>query len=415
MLFIAVRKTNLIAALFFVMTGLSLATQAYAGCGEIQPGIQKIIDEDRVKLKIPGLQVSVTCPGATAPFNLVSGTTTSDGNVRVQTDHLFQIGSVTKSFTAAIILQLEAEQRLTINDDIGKWLPKLPDEWKQITIRQLLNHTSGLEDYSASTAFQQIMLWNNGKIQWAPEELLKYVPNKLLFKPGTQYHYTNTNYVLAGMIINAVTGRSYEEEINSRLIRALNLNNTFYWPRAYDETLKKRLVHGYLDYESLGGARDVTDVNMSFANSAGALVSNTNDVNLWFEKLIKGSVLPPRQMDELMSLVDVTNAEPLPVSSKKEGYGLAVMHSTERFGMDGWYHPGQTMGYGTIMMWMKCLDIFVATTVNRFNGNPDAAAVTRDVVTYIQKTLDTGNQCISIPASSRPEFADEMKLIRMDR
>jgi CubicO group peptidase (beta-lactamase class C family) len=121
------------------------ASTAFANCGPLlNETVQKTIDTYRTENNIPAIQASVFCPGENQPRDFISGTKTKEGADPIKADTLFQIGSETKSFIAAIILQLEADGLLSIEDDIGTWLPQLPAHWKKITIKQLLNHTSGL-------------------------------------------------------------------------------------------------------------------------------------------------------------------------------------------------------------------------------------------------------------------------------
>jgi len=267
--------------IFMIIFGMDVS---YAECGKnINESIQKIIDENRIKYQIPGLEVSVSCPGEEVPRDFVSGTTTIDGTVPVQSDHLFQIGSETKSFVAAIILQLEAEGRLSIYDPIGAYLKNIPDAWQIATIQQLLNHTSGIFNYTQVLEFWQTMKDSDFKKQWSSVELISLAKDKELnFSPGLGWSYSNTNYVLAGMLVEAVTGKSIEEELNTRLFQPLYLCNTHYYSKAYSDDILKRMAHGY---SSLGffsdEPRDITDKNMSWGNSAGAILSTSHDTAIW--------------------------------------------------------------------------------------------------------------------------------------
>ena len=209
--------------ILLILTAAVFHTQfSYAACDKnINDGIQKIIDADRIKYKIPGIQVSIGCPNEISLRNFVSGTITQEGPTLVKPDNLFQIGSETKSFTATIVLKLEAAGLLSINDSIGKWLPQY-SIWKDITIKQLLNHTSGIVDYFDTEEFANSEIESNFQKQWTPDELINLVINKSpYFAPGQGYHYSNTNYVLAGMIISAATNKSVEEEMKTLLLKQL--------------------------------------------------------------------------------------------------------------------------------------------------------------------------------------------------
>ena len=367
---------------------------SYARCGKnINDGIQKIIDDHRLKYQIPGIEVSISCPGENLPRDFVSGTTTINGESPLKADNLFQIGSETKSFTATILLQLEGQGLLSIEDPVSKWLPQLLPAWKNTTIKQLLNHTSGLFNYTESEDFLAIVQNSGFTIQFTPDELVNFAANKPpYFEPGHGWHYSNTNYVLAGMVNSAVTGNTVEQEMNHRLFEPLHLSNTYYLSRAYDDDILLRMAHGYMT-ESNETPIDTTQFNISWADSAGAIISTSHDTAIWLRKLLFAkSLLPYQQRKELMSLVDIENGQPLPRSSQKNGYGLAIGHGFDASGHEYWVHGGNTPGYDANMAWLSCQDVVLTTIINRngeLNGNE---TLFNDLVAYIQKT-DPSKRC----------------------
>jgi D-alanyl-D-alanine carboxypeptidase len=372
---------------------------SYAQCGqEWDKGVQQIIDEDRAKYGIPGVQVSVSCPGEEQPRNFVSGTTTIDGTTLVKPTDLFQIGSVTKSFIAAILLRLEADGWLSMDDPIGKWLPhQIPSDWKNITIKQLLTHTSGIVNYTETDEFNRVQRDNNYKKQWTSEELISFAINKPpYFQPSEGFHYSNTNYILAGMVISSVPGKSVEKEMKTLLSKTLPSSNTYYLPHPYSKDIMDRMAHGYYssDTDSL---IDATDDNMSMAGTAGAMVSTSEDIASWVRKLLTTtSALPEKQRSEMMSLVDIENGQPIPMTSEKTGYGLGVMHGSI-FGSKAWMHGGGTRGYLTEMVWLTCQDVVVTTIIN-ISSEDGTESLIADLISYIQKS-DTLNQCKVMDAS----------------
>jgi len=360
---------------------------SYAKCGKnLNEGIQKIIEEDRVKYKIPAIQVSISCPGENLPRDFVSGTTTLNGSSLIKPDNLLQIGSETKSFTAGLVLMLEAEGLLSIDDPIGKWLPQFP-EWKNITIRQLLNHTSGIVSFTDISEYMRIGQDSGWKKQWTPKELISFVINKpLYFSPGAGWHYSSTNYVLAGMVIHAVTGKSVEEEMHLRLFKPLNLFNTYYLPHTYDKDIMQRMVHGYLYEKPENPPTDATNYNMSMADAAGAIVSTSHDTAIWLRRLFNGSILPIKQLSEMLNMVDTENGQPLASGNKKTGYGLAIWHDFHEFGEESWGHNGTTFGYRASMTYLKCHDVVITTIINNSTDKNDSYDLTKDLISYIQKS-----------------------------
>lgn len=362
--------------------------------------IQKIIDKDRTKYDIPGIEVSISLPGEKLPRDFVSGTITANSPILVKPDNLFQIGSETKTFISTIILQLEAENLLSINDPISKWLPHLPSAWQNITIKQLLNHTSGIFEITETEEFWKIERASGLKKQWTPEELINLVAKKTsYFKPGIGWHYSNTNYYLAGMIIHAVTGKSVEEEMKIRLLEPLKLSNTYYLPRAYSQAILQRMAHGYSDRFS-ETAQDVTDINMSMADASGATISTSHDTAILFRKLLAtNSILQAKQQNELMSLVD-KDGKAISPESKKSGYGLGIGRHIESSGDEIWFHGGGTLGYLANMLWVKGNDVVITTAINHGSKKAEAGsnALRDDLIAYLKKSI-VSSKCNYIPSN----------------
>jgi len=340
-----------------------------------QSEIQKILSDWRARTGIPGATLSIYMPGNDYPVTFNSGRTMFGGGQEVSDDTLYQAGSITKSFTSAIILKLEAAGKLNIDDPITEYLPQYP-QWKNITIRQLLNHTSGIFNYTEAGLFNEIR--KNPRTGFTPEQLVAIAahhPN--YFFPGHGWKYSNTNYVLAGMIIEKVTGQPINDVMNYYLHHGgwpLNLANTYFASGMYTNNFISRMAHGY----SSAGA-DATYDNMSWAFTVGAIVSNTQDLLTWWRALFEGHVLPEAQMKEMMTLVcdayspECVRGQPVPHvadGSNGKGYGLGIIQSglgSEKIGTV-WWHNGATRGYKAIVMWFPKSDIYMALTINRDPG-----------------------------------------------
>lgn len=398
------QKKQLCLILILAITSIDLSS-AYAACVPgLDKNIQKIVDEGRVKDKLIGMQLSIICKGETIPHDFVSGKATMDGNTSITTDTLFQIASITKSFTASLILKLEANGLLSINDELGIWLPQIPDAWKKITIKQLLNHTSGIADYTLTREFQMAELLSHGKKQWKQNELLQFVVNvPLKFPAGEGFYYSNTNYLLAGMIVDAALvsqGKSYADVTKSQLIEPLHLTNTFYLPQSYNEEIFARMAHGYYQLDhNLSEVVDVTSYDMSFVNTAGANVSTAHDVSIWFQNLMHGNVLPPTQMTEMMSMVDMETGKP----AQSNGYGLGIY----QYNFDKnqkevmWQHMGETLAYHSAMFWLPCRDVVIAYTSNISTADTEittaGVSIAQQVISFIQQA-DPDKNC-QVPPS----------------
>src|SRR4051812_17015600 len=263
-----------------------------------QQQIQQILSNWRARSGIPAATLSILLPSHDLPITFNSGTTVFRGEESVTADTLYQAGSITKSFTSTIILKLEADGKLNINDPITKYLPQYP-QWGNISIRQLLNHTSGIFNYTEAGLFNQIR--KNPREGFTPEALVRIAEqHRNYFPPGRGWKYSNTNYVLAGMIIEKITGQSMNDVMNYYLRRGFNLNlgHTYFASGLYTSNLMSRMAHGY----SSAGS-DATYDNMSWAYTVGGIVSTTQDLIAWWHGLFQGNVLPGAQMDEMMDLV----------------------------------------------------------------------------------------------------------------
>ena len=167
------------------------------------------------------MSLRVTFPGSRPPISLATGTTRYDGGPPVPAGALWQIGSNTKAFTAVILLQLEAEGKLSISDPIGRWLPQYP-AWRHITVRQLLDMTSRIPDYLYQPAFATAFAADQDT-RFTAARLVSYVAGLPLGPAG--YHYTNTDYILAQMIIEKVTHDSYADQLTKRIVTPLRLSH----------------------------------------------------------------------------------------------------------------------------------------------------------------------------------------------
>lgn len=415
-------QTHKLFIVFFIyITTLLMSNISYAECGaNINEGIQKIIDEDRVKYHIPSIEVSIICPNEDFPRDFVSGTTLINGDIPITPEHLFQIGSETKSFMAAIILQLESEGRLSIQDPIGKYLADLPQAWQNITIQQLLNHTSGIFNYTDVEEFWAGLIASDFQREWTVNELLNFSFDKTpYFSPGQGWKYSNTNYILAGMIIEASTQNPIETELNNRIFAPLQLNHTYFLPHAYDADTLQVMAHGYYHSDdALRGEIDATTYNMSIANTAGAIVSTSHDTAIWLKSLLKtNSVLADTQLKEMMTRVSFKDGKEIPKTSKMSGYGLGIGGGVNTSIGKGeiWGHSGGTIGYLSNMYWLKCNDVIITTTVSYIGREDDS--LLKDLVKFIQ-AADTNKHCASsaknypIPSAPTPVVASESEAIQ---
>lgn len=230
-----------------------------------------------------------------------SGVAEVGSNRPVPANARFRIGSVTKTFVATVILQLVAEHRIGLDDSVASVLPNVLPYANDITIRELLNHTSGVPEVLAtlpsprSAEFLK-MRWKT----WTDAELVARVADQpVMFTPGTEAHYSNTNYLLLGMIIEGVTGKPYATAVRDRILRPLHLRDTSV--PGTSPFIAGPHTHGYLFIDQQ--LVDITAVNPSIMGSAGDMISTTADLNRFFEALFAGRLLPRDLVREMRSTV----------------------------------------------------------------------------------------------------------------
>jgi D-alanyl-D-alanine carboxypeptidase len=253
----------------------------------------------------------------------------------------FRIASNTKTFMAAVVLQLVAEGRLSLTDTIERHLPGLirgnGNDGSAMTVRQLLQHTTGLFDYQAEWAPTPESFEQRRYRHFEPTELvsmaLRHPPNHA---PGARHSYSNTNYVVLGMIIQRVTGNTWATEVERRLIIPLRLTHTSV--PGDDPSMPLPHVRGYQQWFPSDLVTDATEQNRSGSDAAGAIISTTADVGRFFRALLSGRVLKPAQLAEMQTVVPVADG-------RQTGYGLGLVPFQLSCGGVYWGHGGQTTGY----------------------------------------------------------------------
>jgi D-alanyl-D-alanine carboxypeptidase len=270
-----------------------------------------------------------------------SGYANLDPKNRMQSTYAFRIGSVTKTFVATVILQLASEEKLSLGDTVERWLPGAVPNGDHITIRQLLNHTSGLFDYMEDTSLFAPYVTDRAHVIPPRDLLAAAVGHPPLFPPGARWSYSNTNYIVLGLIAEAVTGLPLEVQLRDRLFRPLGLAHTSF---PTTPALPNPHAHSYLtaaEAASIGFPRrrlDVTDVSPSFAWASAAVVSTAEDVARFYRRLLSGQVLAADQLRAMRTT--------LPAGGFGE-YGLGLTAIRLRPCGRFWGHAGSMLGFQT--------------------------------------------------------------------
>ena len=280
---------------------------------------------------------------------------------------LLDAGSVTKTFVAALVLQLAGQGVLGLDDPISRWLPGLPYD-TGITIRELLDHTSGVDDAFNHRALLDA-LSAHPRVAWTPDQVLAYVGHPL-FAPGQGWSYSNANYILVGQIVERATGQTLAALLRQRFFVPLRLTHTYLQS---EEPISGTIAHGY-DYTSYAtwSVKDLSDgtPHLPFTSlgtslgAAGSLVTTADDLARWALYLYRGRVLPPAELAQMLDFGLTAVFHPtLP-------YGLGVQRRSLS-GQGSWGHDGSLSGYRTAMRYFPGTGVSIAVMTNSDHVDPD--------------------------------------------
>jgi len=311
---------------------------------------------------------------------VVTGTTGRSSRIAIDDRTLFEIGSNTKAFTSALLLKLEAAGRLDIDQTVGDWLPQYP-AWAKVKIRRLLNMTSGIPTYSEAPRFMRAQAENRFR-HFTPEQLVAYAyptPSNQL-PTSTGYFYSNTNYVLAGMIVAKAGGESYDCQVRQRIFKPLGMHDTFYDSWKLPDSVIARMASGYFENPtcseylpncSVGplaplAGKDMRTADVSWTGAAGGIVSTPRDLARWIRGIFGGEVVPPAQLAQMKQLVSTRSGKPIACATAQDpggfGLGLAQIYHPQLGSF--WFYEGTTLGYRGTFAWFPRDDLVLATTLN---------------------------------------------------
>ncbi|MEV6350722.1 serine hydrolase domain-containing protein [Actinoplanes sp. NPDC051851] len=332
--------TTLVAVL---VAGSALPAAAAAAS---RPNRLQSAADDLHRLGITGVQTLSRTPHGQDAAR--AGVADLEKQTPVPADGYFRMGSNTKTFVAVVTLQLAGEGRLSLDDTVEHWLPGVVtgngNDGGRITVRNLLQHTSGLYNYTRDI---DVLGTADGYLahrydHYDPAGLIAIaVKHEPGFEPGTHWDYSNTNYVLAGMIIERATGHSWGSEVRSRILRPLGLRHTVVpGDRA---TVPDPHAEGYQQWEPGAGLVDTTILNPSVADAAGSLITTPSDLATFWQALQQGRLLKPAQMTQMHQTV---LAETMQDYYPGIRYGLGIMWTPSDCG-GFWLHPGDVPGTST--------------------------------------------------------------------
>jgi D-alanyl-D-alanine carboxypeptidase len=335
--------------------------QKRAAAGATALNSTELADAARTAADTGSLGVIVRVdPGTGKPVEIARQAAWTTSDHRLSATDQFRVGSNTKTVTATLVLQEVADHRISLADTADKWLPGLVPNGKHITVRMLLNHTSGLGDFLLTPQFATSLTGQNHR-KWKPAQLLAITPPQdPPAAPGEKYYYSNANYVALGLILEKSTGKSLDELIRQRITGPLGMKDSFLatsadWPTGKQHTtgyepdaarLRQLLAPAVRVPPGVGfagSARPHDDVNTtaidpSWSWAAGAMVSTAEDWPRFLTALMSGKLLPKAQMEQMRTTV--------PAPEENGDYGLGLMKVNSPCGVV-WGHTGGLPGYSS--------------------------------------------------------------------
>jgi len=316
----------------------------------IENNLKKMLDSVIAKTKVPGLMAGIWAPDKEINFIYASGVSNLVTHSPMDKNMIFRIGSITKTFTVTVLLQLVDEGLVDLNDPLSKYLPDFPRA-EEVTVGMLANMRSGIVDYTESEEISTTMRDEPDHF-YLPEDLIAIASdNPYYFKPGTDFHYSNTNAIIIGKIIEMVTGNSLENEIYTRIITLLDLTNTYY-------TTSGKKIPGCYPSAYYAGKYDPDFpecsqwLDCSWAGAAGCMLSDLFDLRKYVKALVQGTLLS--------STLQKYRLKTLEVPKSNIRYGLGILSYDDFYGHNGAY-PGfssiimhSSQKNCTIIIWYNC-------------------------------------------------------------
>ena len=267
----------------------------------------------------------------------------------------YAIGSITKTFTASLITQLVQRNQLSLNTPVGQFFPQYPN-WQKVTVQMLLNQTSGLPDYIDTPNFFVTQAEHPNHLYSATELLnLAYALNPT-FAPGKGWAYSNTNYVLLGLIAQNVTGKSLATLYQAQILNPTQLTQTLYATSYYPKNFQTQLMPGFFD------TYPATPTHMTWLQGAGGMVSTTQDLLHWGQAIYQQQAFGYFAKAQ-QNRVSLSNGQPTKDLSLPT-YGWGIFSINTPYGMM-WYTPGLVSGYRSVLAYLPCQGILITTVVNQ--------------------------------------------------
>ncbi|MDO8368124.1 MAG: serine hydrolase, partial [Saprospiraceae bacterium] len=334
----------LIAAFLLSITALSAQNLDAKMSAEIDKLLQ-----DHYKAEGTGATVLVSQKGKVL-YHKAFGMANLELSVPMRTDHVFRIGSVTKQFTGAAILKLAEEGKLSIQDDLTRFLPDYPTQGKKITVEHLLTHTSGIKSYTGMKEWDEQM----HRKDFTPTELIALFKDQSMdFEPDADWRYNNSGYILLGYIIEKASGKTYGEYISEQFFKPLGMKNSYYGDT---KPLIKNRATGYSQGDVEGNYVNAAFLSMTQPYAAGSLLSTVEDLNIWTRALHGGKVLKPESLKKAITPYILPGG-----TNTHYGYGLQMSNLLGSLTVE---HSGGIHGFLSDLVYLPKEEVCVAILTN---------------------------------------------------
>lgn len=330
----------------------SLTSQAKSTTSEFDKLLDKLFNADG-----PGGVALVVEDGKTI-YRKAFGMANLELDVKMTPKNIFRIGSISKQFTAVAILKLAEEGKIDLDADITEYIKDYPTHGHTITIKHLLNHTSGIKSYTSLEKWDA----QERKRDFTPTELIDYFKHEPMdFAPGEQFRYNNSGYILLGHIIELVSGETYADYLKNHLFQPLNLNNSSYGSTS---RIIKNRAYGYNKTDDAYINADFLSMTQPYA--AGSLLSTVDDVHAWYKAIMNDKVIS-KTSREMAHQVGILN------SGEKIDYGFGWFIGNIQ-GSPMIEHGGGINGYLTASIWLPVEKVFIAVFSNCNCNSPGDTA-----------------------------------------
>jgi len=331
--------------------------------------------ETKFKNNGPGATALVS-KGGKVIYRKAFGNANLELGVPMVPENVFQIGSMTKQFTAVSILMLLEQGKLALNDDITKYIPGYPTHNKNITIHHLLTHSSGIKSYTSMRGLREI-----ARKDLTPIELIDFFQNEPMdFNPGEKYKYNNSGYIILGYIIEKISGVSYAEFVETNILKKINMSSSVYGSKS--KIIKNRAS----GYQKRSDYRNATYISLTLPYAAGSIMSTVDDLLKWQQAISNNTLVKAKTIKKAFTNYTLNNGTKI-----NYGYGWNI---NEINGTPTLEHGGSIFGFKSMGVYIPSKDVYVVVLSNCDCNSPTTTALKIAALAIDNPFPDTNNAVI---------------------